>query len=288
MRFIEKVYKFNEEHCDFIEEQLQLHNIQNYYIELKPDVKPLLKIYNDLDDVQNSVSFIQSLELELVQETEIGEKDWLAEWLESLEAFELAPDIWINPHPDKDLKKKDGIVIHLIPGSAFGTGLHATTRLCARLMQKISLEQSMVLDIGCGTGILSALACKKHACVTALDIDKYAIIKTKEVFKLNNIQATVHQSDLLNDSPPKGPFDLIVANIIYEVHEMLFNSIAFRDLLHDKTQLIFSGVSHVKNEKMLELLQRHSFQLIENLQEGDWHAYHVKCGNPQLPRESLQ
>ena len=171
----------------------------------------------------------------------LGEIDWLKSWMDTLEFFELCEGVWVNPFPDRQLEKENEIVMNIVPGTAFGTGLHATTKLAAGLIERLPVKDKDVMDIGCGTGILALLAKLRGAKrLVAMDDDPLAIEKTLAIFKENHqdgVEALA--SNLLAEWKVDKKFDLIVANIIFEILDQLLEDPKLKQLCHEGTRLVF-------------------------------------------------
>jgi len=157
---------------------------------------------------------------------------------------------------------KERILIILAPGRAFGSGEHETTRSCLEEMEKIdSLKKAKVLDLGCGTGILSVAAAKLGAeAVVALDIDPEAIKLTMQNVSLNKVEKRVYT--LLGDihKVRNELFDLIVANLHGDT--LIHLASYLRGLLIEKGILILSGILFEDNFDLKEKLIQEGFQLL--------------------------
>jgi len=153
---------------------------------------------------------------------------------------------------------------------AFGTGLHESTKLAASLLSESVRRGSKVLDVGCGTGILSVIAAKRGASsVLALDVDQHSIEKTVEIARINHVSIETRLSDFLSALKSEERFDLIVSNMIVE----LLNEFALdlREFLQKDGRVILSGIYKDKYQEIKSLVEK-GF-LIERIKEdGDWKA----------------
>jgi ribosomal protein L11 methyltransferase len=139
------------------------------------------------------------------------------EWeLQEFEPVRVGERMVIAPQGSKWDRRPDDIIIKLDPGLAFGTGHHPTTRMCMVYLEKLVTEGSNVLDLGCGSGILTLAAYKLGAgSVTGLDIESDAIKSSYENLGKNDLtdKANFHEGSLPTPAAPEGSFDITVANI---------------------------------------------------------------------------
>ena len=199
----------------------------------------------------------------------VTEQEWLKPWIDSLKPFEFIKNVWINPFPEKPFIIED-LVINLIPGAAFGTGLHQTTKLAAFNLSKYDLKDKSVIDIGCGTGILAIYSKLKGANkVLAIDYDSIAIEKCLETCELNNVNIETFQSDFL-DNVNIEIFDFIVSNIVADILIDLVNHEKFFKIIDEKSIIIFSGINKGKEEKMEKFLFSKGLKVLEKEEEGEW------------------
>ncbi len=148
---------------------------------------------------------------EAITLSELG-NDWETAWQKNWHAMPVGKRLWIRPSFCEEAPA-DRIDIVLDPGMAFGTGQHATTRLCLEAIERICDEQKItsVLDMGAGSGLLAIAAGKLGASnILAIDNDPLAV----EACDTNAAINTVELASRLDDTPPAGPFELVVANIL--------------------------------------------------------------------------
>ena len=144
--------------------------------------------------------------------TALEDRIWEREWLKDFGPMQFGKRLWICPG-DSTVDDEDAVVVRLDPGLAFGTGTHATTELCLEWLDGLSLQQSTMLDYGCGSGVL-AIAALKLGCpnAMAMDIDPQAITATLSNAQHNNVQHRLRTT--INVDAIDGPFDIVVANIL--------------------------------------------------------------------------
>lgn len=276
MEFEESLYLISPEREDELYEQLLAKEFHNFYIEKLVNKDPLMKVYfSTKEDSSEIKSFIESFGSEFVGSEVLGEIDWLKSWMDTLDFFELSDGVWVNPFPDRTLEKEGELVMNIVPGTAFGTGLHATTKLATSLLDRMSIKDKSVMDIGCGTGILALFAKLRGASrLVAMDDDPLAIEKTEAIFKANNqtgVEALT--SDLLKSWTETKKFDLIVANIIFEILDALLDDPKLRELCHEDTRLVFSGVSDQKLPRMLASFKENGIEVLQHSKQAPWNGF---------------
>ncbi|NMB09009.1 MAG: 50S ribosomal protein L11 methyltransferase [Tissierellia bacterium] len=200
---------------------------------------------------------------------EVYEKDWAEAWKKYYKPTKVGENIVIKPTWEEYEKAKDEIIIELDPGMAFGTGTHETTILCIRALEKYVKENSIVYDIGTGSGILSIAAAKLGAKkVVAVDLDQVCVRVANENIKINKVDSIVEvkKGNLFDVIDSKA--DLIVSNIIAEVILDMINSL--RDYLFDEGIFIASGIINEKVEMVKEALIENGFKILEINKMEEW------------------
>ena len=220
-----------------------------------------------------------SFELENIH---VNEVDWIDEWKKyfvpiKVDRVTIVP-IW---HQDPIIPSPE-ITFLLDPGSAFGTGQHATTYLCVEALQRLVKPGDILLDAGCGSGILSVIALQLGAeKVIACDIDPSAIASTRHNASINKIKPgklDVLHGNILNehtvhDSVCGRTYDIIVANIVADVVIALLPMVM--TLLKPGGYFIASGIIHEREQDVLAALQKSI--LVENREREGWHC--LVCTN---------
>jgi ribosomal protein L11 methyltransferase len=178
----------------------------------------------------------------------------------------------------ENYEAKDGeVIIKMDPGMAFGTGTHETTRLVMRIMQDVVSGGERVLDIGCGSGILSICASKLGAkSCNAYDIDPVAVKVTREnalADGIDNITAGV--SDLLHGVDLKGgKYDICFANIVADIIIRMLPDI--RPYLNEGAPIILSGIIAPRADEVREKIYECGFSVVREESENDWLAIMIK------------
>ncbi len=208
--------------------------------------------------------------------SEIDDEDWATSWKKYYKPFKISNKVVIKPSWEEYEKAPDDIVITLDPGMAFGTGTHETTRMCSQLIEKYIKPENTVIDVGCGTGILSIIAVKLGAKrATLIDVDETAVKVSLENAELNGVQdaVKVFKSDLRGVVPEK--YDVVVANIIADV--IVGISKAVPDYLKNEGYLITSGIIKERLSDVLAAYEGCGFSRVETLEMGEWVAVVFKC-----------
>ena len=258
--------------------------------ELEDDGKARIFFYEDMDTspLEESVMLEQVRQAikELGEFVDLGdvvikeeitdEKDWINKWKEYFKPFEidgiLIKPSWENVDNINDYQ----IAVELDPGTAFGTGLHETTRLCIRQLKKYVKEDSVVLDVGCGSGILTIIAKKLGAdyCF-GIDIDKEAVEASKENALKNGIKDIGWlDGDMITGKTTQqivghDKYNIVVANILAEViiplQEMVYKHMV------DGGIFIMSGIINTKEETVCKAIKDNPhFELVEVTRDGEW------------------
>jgi ribosomal protein L11 methyltransferase len=215
---------------------------------------------------------------------ESDDTDWIAKYRASLKPVQVGRII-INPGWDLSPNEHDdSIVIDLEPGLAFGTGQHETTRLAIYALQNLNLEGARVLDVGAGSGILALVAAKLGASAIGVDNDEKTVPVARDNGKKNH--ANVEFIDgILEDVLDRGPFDVIVANLFAELHDLLMAQ--YKLVLEAGGKLIMTGIlagteqadagervtwdtSSGRETLVMRALEREGFAFVRREQEGEW------------------
>lgn len=206
----------------------------------------------------------------------VDDEDWATAWKKHYKPFYISERVVIKPSWE-DYDKKDGdIVIELDPGMAFGTGTHETTKLCAQLLEKYVKEGDYVIDVGCGTGILSIISLKLGAGkVDAVDIDEVAVRVTRENCEINGVADGISVSKgVLSDLEP-AKADIMVANIIADVIIGISGQVP--KYLKKGGLLLTSGIIRERKDEVISVYCGKGFELISTDEMGEWTAIVFRC-----------
>lgn len=247
----------------------------HFYME--PENCDLEKIMLQVQDIFQEVKSFCNIGKGTVSLSETEDKDWINNWKTFFKPFRAADNIVIKPTWEDYTKENEkDILIEIDPGVAFGTGSHETTKLCIQALSKYTKTGDSVLDVGCGSGILSIAALKLGAGhATAIDIDDVAVKVAAENMEVNHIapdQYTLFAGDLITNSYLKVKagtgHDIVVANILADVIIPLTGVI--RPHLKKGGLYITSGIINTKEAEVREALERNGFEILSLEYMKEW------------------
>ena len=222
-----------------------------------------------------------------VTESETEDQDWVNNWKAFFHAFTIEnavadgqeiKDILIKPTWEElDPADADKILVEIDPGISFGTGKHETTQLCIRQLIKYMKQGDEVLDLGCGSGILSIVSLKLGAGhLTGTDVDEDCITSTYENFAVNHLtreQGDFYVGNLIDDTGLQEKvgtekYDIVVANILADVIIPMAPVIPAR--LKEGGIFISSGIIDFKEQEVKEAIERAGMTILEINHQGEW------------------
>lgn len=236
------------------------------------------KLISDVKDKLKEISAYTNIGEGTISQSETEDKDWINNWKQYWHTFSIG-DLYIKPTWEEVTEEMKGHpVLSIDPGTAFGTGSHETTRLVIKQIQKYVKEGMEVLDVGCGSGILSVVALKygaKHAFGT--DLDPNAIIASEENSEVNGIkpeQFKVIEGNIIDDPKVQEDagfekYDIVVANILADVLEPLSKEITQH--MKKGAYFITSGIIDSKEEEVKAVfLENSQLEIVEVNHDGEW------------------
>ena len=246
----------------------------SFYLEEDEDKEKMIQaVREELKEIGTYVN-VGSMEIE---ESQTEDVDWVNNWKQYFHQFTIDDVLIIPSWEDVQPEDEDKMIIHIDPGTAFGTGMHETTQLCIRQIKKYVTEDTEMLDVGCGSGILGMLALKfgaKHS--TGTDLDPCAIDATHENMDVNGIsrdQYRVMIGNIIDDKEVQDQvgydrYDIVAANILADVLVPLTPVI----LNHLKTGGIYitSGIIEEKEETVVEAVKAAGLEVLEVNHQGEW------------------
>ncbi|MEE1320399.1 MAG: 50S ribosomal protein L11 methyltransferase [Acutalibacteraceae bacterium] len=203
-------------------------------------------------------------------------EDWENNWKQYFHPIPVGEKLLIRPTWEDEYEAGDRKVLNIEPGLAFGTGTHETTRLCLQTLEKYIEEGTTVLDIGCGSGILSLAALLLGAKqVTGVDIDALAVKTAQENGEANGFsepEYKILQGNLTDKV--EGKFDLVVANIVADVIIMFCKDVA--SFMKDDAVFITSGIIDTREQDVIDAFNKYSFEIKARHTEGGWVCFECK------------
>ncbi len=232
-------------------------------------------INEKISEIEKRLDYVKSLDLDTgtleIYKREVKQENWENEWKKYFNVQKVSDSIVIKPSWEEYTAKEGEKIIDIDPGMAFGTGTHETTRMCINAIEKYMNKGDSLIDIGCGSGILSIAAAHLGAeKVIAVDLDKLAVKVSKENVGLNGFSNTidVRYGDLTDVIEEKA--DVIVANIIADIIAKLSENIA--DFMKDGGYFISSGIINDKKDFVIGKLKENNFDIIEEKNDGEWNC----------------
>lgn len=233
----------------------------------------LLKVRQELEEMRSYLNVGDCT----IEESQTEDVDWVNNWKQYFHQFYIDDILVIPSWENVEAKDSDKMVIHIDPGTAFGTGMHETTQLCIRQLKKYVTEDTEILDVGCGSGILGMLALKfgaKHSAGT--DLDPCAIDATYENMDNNGIsrdQYEVMIGNIIDDKEVQDKvgyekYDIVAANILADVLVPLTPVIIHQ--LKKGGIYITSGIIEDKEEVVVEAVKKAGLEVLEVNHQGEW------------------
>jgi len=212
--------------------------------------------------------------------TRMKNQDWSRNWRKFFHPQQITSNLMILPPWEEVPALAKGHIIRIDPGPAFGTGQHATTQMCLKAMEKVTLVRPWtMLDVGTGSGILAIYAAMLRAeKVLALDIDPEAVRWAKKNIRLNGTSGAIELS-MKPLAELRGAFTLLVANLLPEEIFRLLPQ--FPRLILPGGWLILSGFMKVHTKEMRKLLDGHGLRDRETLFQRDWACMICKKGDEE-------
>ncbi|MDU7337536.1 MAG: 50S ribosomal protein L11 methyltransferase [Clostridium sp.] len=258
-------------HIDLIDEEL-----------LKKDrTKALVHVYIDpKDNPSEAVAFLseryhaEGIDF-TIDTSSCLEEDWINNWKKYFKPMPVGNRLLIRPTWEDEYDAGDRAVLHLEPGVAFGTGTHETTRLCMELLEDYITPGSEMLDVGCGSGILSIAALLLGAKrAIGVDIDEAGVRTAIENARINGMDGRftgIHGN--LTDKV-SGTFDVVAANIVADVIILLTNDI--RQFLKPGAVYLISGIIDTREQDVLAAIEK-DFEILQRREEKGWVAMALRA-----------
>ena len=246
----------------------------NFYLEEDTEVEPVLeRVRGVLEEVRGYMDIGEGT----ITESQTEDKDWINNWKEFFHQF-YVDDILIVPSWEEVKEEdKDKMILHIDPGTAFGTGMHETTQLVIRQLKKFVTKDTLMLDVGTGSGILGIVALKLGAAhVVGTDLDPCAIPAVADNKAANGIKdetfdmliGNIIDDKEVQDTVGYEKYDIVTANILADVLVPLTPVIV--NQMKKGAYYITSGILDVKEEVVVKAVQDAGLQLVEVTHQGEW------------------
>lgn len=246
----------------------------NFYLDEDADKEAILKdVREALDDLKNFMDIGEAT----IEESQTEDKDWINNWKQYFHQF-YVDDILIVPSWEEvKAEDKDKMILHIDPGTAFGTGMHETTQLVIRQLKKYVTPDTEMLDVGTGSGILGIVALKlgaKH--VLGTDLDPCAVPAVAENKEANQIVdetfdmviGNIIDDKAIQDQAGYEKYDIVTANILADVLIPLTPVIV--NQMKKGAYYITSGILDVKEEVVVEAVKAAGLTVVEVTHQGEW------------------
>lgn len=246
----------------------------SFYLDDNEDIEFMLK---RVDEALEEVKLFTDIGEGTITRGETEDKDWINNWKQYFHQFTV-DDILIIPSWEQvAAQDEDKMIIHIDPGTAFGTGMHETTQLCMRQLKKYVKGHTCLLDVGTGSGILSIVALKMGAAhAVGTDLDPCAINATKENLMVNGIEegsmevliGNIIDDKEIQDQVGYEKYDIVVANILADVLVPLTPVI-----IHQMKKggiYITSGIIDDKETTVVEAVKAAGLEVLEVTYQGEW------------------
>ena len=245
--------------------------VKGYINELNFDDETFTRFKGELEQLGQNINIGEFFKIET---TTIKDSDWENSWKDYFDILNIGEKFVIVPTWREYKNEENKYVINIDPGMAFGTGGHETTSLCIKNLEKYVKPHDNIIDVGCGSGILSiAASYLTDGEIKAVDLDKLAVDVSRENFALNNLEnrIVVEEASLLTKETKK--YNVIVANILAHIIELMLDD-AYK-LLEDGGYYITSGIIKDKKDELLEKMLERGFKLIEETSDNEWYSFVV-------------
>ncbi|MCR4739121.1 MAG: 50S ribosomal protein L11 methyltransferase [Lachnospiraceae bacterium] len=252
----------------------------SFYLDASPensaDNEALLRdIRNELESIKEYADIGEGT----ITVTELKDEDYLNNWKQFFHQFEIEDILFIPSWEDVPAGNGDRLVIHIDPGSAFGTGKHETTNMCIKALKKTVKKGDSILDIGTGSGILSIMAYKFGAeRAVGTDLDVCAIDAVRDNMEANGlgdagfelIIGNIIDDKEIQDEVGYEKYDVVAANILAEVLIKLIPVV--KNHIKKGGTLILSGIIDDKEKTVSDVLKENGYEIREADHMGEWAA----------------
>lgn len=279
MEFLEN----NRKYWDYVDEELErlkeADSCITVYFSNDDESKELLtQVRTAVEDLRTNDSDKKFGTLDILSEN-MKDEDWSENWKQFFKPLEIGKKVLVVPEWETDVPDSDRVKFLINPGLSFGTGSHESTKMCIEEIEKYIKNGDRILDLGCGSGILSVIALLLGAGdATAVDIDPMAVEVAYANLKLNNLPENIYHGfagDITTDTElckklATEKSDIVLANIVADVIIALSGYV--KDFMKPDGVFICSGIIIERKDEVVSVLEKSGLKIKEVRTMGEWAA----------------
>lgn len=274
-----------EDYSDIIEQSWEIAHVDLIEQELleRDRSRVIIHLYiSEEDNATERAEYIKELltaskiSFEIVSDT-VNDSTWADGWKKFFKCTEIGNKLVIRPSWEEYDNADGRKVLSIDPGAAFGTGTHATTSLCLQILEEHINEDSTVLDIGCGSGILAIAAVLLGAkSAVGVDIDAQSVKVAKDNAEINDVASKTeflvgNLADKITDK-----YSVVCANIVADVILMLLENV--EDFMREDGILITSGIINIRKDDIIDGFKKFGYEILEEHNKDNWYAFVCRKG----------
>jgi len=246
-----------------------------------------IRVYFNTKDFSSSVKkrilqytdFLKAegFEINAPRITIIKNQNWNSEWKKYFKPVKVSNKTVVKP-PWENFSGEQEIIIDIYPRMAFGTGTHETTKLCLRFLEDVVTPDCTVLDVGCGSGILSIASVKMGASSSlGIDVDPEAVKNSIENANLNKVENRTEFKNCQINHIPADKYDVIVINILTKTLKTILPDIP--PFCHKNTKMIFTGIQISEENDFIRFCKNLSIEIKDRKTDNEWLALLCRCSD---------
>lgn len=274
-----------EDYSDLIEQSWEIAHVDLIEQELLDRDRSCVIIHLYISEEDNSTETAEYIKelltasqvpFEMISDT-VNDSTWADGWKKFFKCTEIGEKLVIRPSWEEYDNVENRKVLSIDPGAAFGTGTHATTSLCLQILEKHIKEDSTVLDIGCGSGILAIAGVLLGAqSAVGVDIDAQSVRVARDNAEINNVTKKIdflvgNLADKISDK-----YTVVCANIVADVILKLLENV--EDYMTEDGILITSGIINIRKDDILSGFKQFGFEVLEEHNKDNWYAFVCRKG----------